>query len=101
MENIMNETIDLLASLIQDYKNLDESPANQPDEQDANQMLGIIKELISIKEKEISAYDMLFCNAAHSFGDNEIVLIDLTRSQYKKELKSLEKLKSALKLIAC
>lgn len=96
----MNETIELLAERIRRYNLLDENAISHPDEKDKKNMLSIIKDLISLKEREITAYDMMFCNAAHSFSTEEIVLIDSTRSQCKKELKSLEKLRSALKSIA-
>ncbi len=97
----MSETIEQLAEHIQKYNYTDETAISHPDEKDKKNMLLIIKDLISIKEKEISAYDMMFCNAAHSFSDVEITLIDSTRSQCKDELKSLEKLRSAMNSITC
>lgn len=97
----MNETIEQLAEHIREYSLPDAAAISHPDEKDKQNMLSIIKDLISIKEKEISAYDMMFCNAAHSFGDVEITLIESTRSQCKKELRSLEKLRSAMKSITC
>ncbi len=97
----MNEAIEELAKRIRRYTLHDEGCITHPDEKDKKNMLSIIKDLISIKEKEITAYDMMFCNAAHSFSTEEIVLIDSTRSQCKEELKSLEKLRSAMKSITC
>ncbi len=95
----MNETLEQLAEKIRSYNVLDENAISHPDEKDKKNMLSIIKDLISIKEKEISAYNMMFCNAAHSFSEEEINLIDLTRSQCKNDLRSLEKLRSAIKSI--
>lgn len=94
----MNDVIELLAEIIKKY-NTDDSTVSQPNEEDKKNMLSILKELMSIKGKELSAYNMLFCNAAHSFGNEEINLIDSLRSECKDNIDSLEKLRTAVKSI--
>lgn len=94
----MNDVIELLAEIIKKY-NTDDSTVSQPNEEDKKNMLSILKELMSIKGKELTAYNMLFCNAAHSFGNEEIQLIDSLRSECKSNIECLEKLRSAVKSI--
>ena len=94
----MNEVIEHLAELIKTHTN-DETTVTRPDEEDKKNMLSILKELLSIKRKELSAYNMLFCQVAHSFGDEEIKLIDSLRSECKGNIDSLEELRSAMKSI--
>ena len=94
----MNDVIELLAEIIKKY-NTDDSTVSQPNEEDKKNMLSILKELMSIKGKELTAYNMLFCNAAHSFGNEEIQLIDSLRSECKSNIACLEKLRSAVKSI--
>lgn len=95
----MNEVIDQLAEQIKKYKNNDDSVNPHPNEEDKKNMISISKKLIDLKRKELSAYNMLLCNAAHSLGNEEVELIDSLLETCKVDLESLEDLRSSMKSI--
>lgn len=95
----MEEVIEQLVELIKKYKRNDEFSNSQPIEEDAKNMLTILKTILNIKNQELSAYNMLLCHAAHSFKDEEIKLVDTLRIICKDDINGLENLRSAIKSI--
>lgn len=96
----MNEVIEQLAKQLKQYENANSSSASQPNENDTQKMLIVLKDLISIKGRELSSYNLLLCYAAHSLGNKEIELFNSLCSECKSNIDDLEKLHSVMKSIA-
>lgn len=101
MENTSN-TIEQIAKRIRDYQISDSKDNKLSVEKDITDMISLTKQLIKLKEGEITAYTKFLTITAHSFKKSDALqLVDSVCSQSKKELTNLETLQSELKSLLC
>ena len=94
----MDEILEEISQSIQRFVGENESKINVKDQEDLFHMINTVDALITLKNKEISYYNRLFCAAVHSVKDTKTdKSIDAACEQAKKEYESLKDLKSSIR----
>lgn len=94
----MDEILEEISRSIQRFVGQKDSKINVKDQEDLFHMINTVDALITLKNKEISYYNRLFCAAVHSVKDTKTdKSIDAACEQAKKEYDRLRDLKSSIR----